>query len=189
MWYWHQGIERFHLFKSFTFNLNRLLSVLSARDQYFLLFSELISMPYFVAIVSNRRVRSASSSWDPAIKSMSSAKRRLLTFLPYIFTVPSKFSSDSVMICSRKRLNKHGDSGLPCLTPTVGWKGSLLTPPIWTVDSDLSYRALMMSVMDLLMLCFSNTATYPRATPCWMLSWSLWSFDVVFYWVPYTSHI
>jgi len=84
-----------------------------------LLFSELISIPKADADFSSCSVSSASSVMLPAIRSMSSAKRRLLMLRPPILTLPSKDSRASVIICSRKMLKRQGDGRHPCLTPTV----------------------------------------------------------------------
>ena len=82
-----------------------------------LVFSALISMPYFVDVVSRWLTNLTSSSSFPARASMSSAKRKLV--LPPMLTYPSWFSKASVMILSRKMLKRVGESRHPCLTPTV----------------------------------------------------------------------
>ena len=67
-----------------------------------LVFPALISMPYCVDVFSRRSTKLASSCSSPAKPSMSSAKRRLVTFLPPMMTVPWWFPKASIMIRSRK---------------------------------------------------------------------------------------
>ena len=71
-----------------------------------LVFSALISMPYFVDVVSRWLINLTSSSSFPARASTSSAKRRLVIVLPPMLTDPSWFSKASVMILSRKMLKR-----------------------------------------------------------------------------------
>jgi len=89
-----------------------------------LLFSALISISNADADLSSRSVSSASSFMLPAIRSVPSAKGRLLMLRPPILTLPSKDSRASVVICSRKMLKRQGDSKHPCLTPTDVWNQS-----------------------------------------------------------------
>ena len=84
-----------------------------------LAFSALISMPYFVHVISRWLINLTSLSSFPARALMSSAKRRLVIVLPPMLTDPSWFSKASVMILSRKMLKRIGESRHPCLTPTV----------------------------------------------------------------------
>ena len=56
-----------------------------------LVFSALISMPYFVDVVSRWLINLTSSSSFPARASMSSAKRKLVIVLPPMLTDPSWF--------------------------------------------------------------------------------------------------
>ena len=82
-----------------------------------LLFSALISIPKADADLSSRSVSSTSSFMLPAIKSMSSAKRRLLMLRPPIL---SKDSRASVIVCSRKMMKRQGPSRHPCLQRLSG---------------------------------------------------------------------
>ena len=78
-----------------------------------LLLSALISIPKADADLSSRSVSSASSFMLPAIRSMSSAKRRLLLLRPPILMLPSKDSRVSIIICSRKMLKRQGIANTP----------------------------------------------------------------------------
>ena len=102
-----------------------------------LLFSALISMPNSRDVLSRRSVISYSSSVLSAIRSISSANFvvdinsivcRFVTLRQTTSTDPSKSSSACVIICSRKRLNKHGDNRLLCRTPTVVRKHRPMSP-------------------------------------------------------------
>ena len=73
-----------------------------------------------------RDAQLASSSSSPAEPSMSSAKRGLVTVLPPMLTVPSRFSKESVMTLSRNMLKRVGESSHPCRTPTVVRNQSLM---------------------------------------------------------------
>ena len=53
-----------------------------------LVFSALISMPYYIDVFSRRSTKLASSCSSPAKPSMSSAKRRLVIVLPPMLTLP-----------------------------------------------------------------------------------------------------
>ena len=50
---------------------------------------------------------------------MSSAKRKFVTTLPLILTVPSWSSSASAVVLSKKRLKRVGENRHPCRTPLV----------------------------------------------------------------------
>ena len=93
-----------------------------------LVFSALISMPKAAEVLPRRSTREASSSSFPARPSMSSAKRKLVTVLPPMLTVPWRSSNASVRILSRKMLKRVGESRHPCLTPTVVLNQSPMSP-------------------------------------------------------------
>ena len=61
----------------------------------------------------------ASSSSSDAKLSMSSAKRRLVIVLPPILTMPSLSSKASVLLLSRNKLKRVGESRHPCRTPLL----------------------------------------------------------------------
>ena len=82
-----------------------------------LLFSVLISIPYLVDVLSSLSVNSLKSSSFPAIRSISSARRRFEVDLPPAVTVPLKLSNASVIINPRNILNKYGERTHACLTP------------------------------------------------------------------------
>ena len=65
---------------------------------------------------------------------MSSANRRLVTFLPPMLTFPSCSSRASDMIRSRKMLKRVGDRSHACLTPHVVLNHSPMLPFIWTAS-------------------------------------------------------
>ena len=82
-----------------------------------LVFSALISILYFVQVLSRLSTRASSYCSSSARASMSSANRRLVIFLPPMLTFPSCSSRASDMIRSRKMLKRVGDRRHPCLTP------------------------------------------------------------------------
>ena len=80
-----------------------------------------------------RQFRSSSRS---AIRVVSSAYLRLLTFLPPILIPACKSSNLAfLMICSAYRLNKQGDSRQPCCTPFWILKQSVVPYRVLSVAS------------------------------------------------------
>ena len=121
-----------------------------------LLFSALISIPKAGADLSSGSVSSESSFILPAIRSMSSAKRRLLMLGPPILTLPPKDSRASVITCSRKMLKRQVDSKHPCLTPKVVWNQSLMLLSTRTPQLVFSYSDPIRCTRLLWILCFFN---------------------------------
>ena len=82
-------------------------------------FSALISILYYVQILSRLSASTSSSCSSSARASMSSVNRRFVIFLQPVLTFPSFSYRASVIIRSRKMLKKVGERRHPCLTPTV----------------------------------------------------------------------
>src|SRR6218665_199975 len=81
-------------------------------------FSASIFSHILLLLLSTLFVRSCRCSFMSAIRSMSSAKRRLSSSLPLSFTpVPLPSFSANLITISSIRLKKSGDSPHPCLTP------------------------------------------------------------------------
>src|SRR6218665_1244174 len=107
-----------------------------------LVFSAFIFSPILLLLLSTLFVRSYRFSFMSAIRSMSSAKRRLSSTLPLSFTpVPLPSFSANLITISSTRLNKSGDSPHPCLTPTLILNHSVNSPSIRTALMDLLYRS------------------------------------------------
>ena len=112
-----------------------------------LLFSLLISMPYFFDVMLSLFVIYCSSSSPSASKSMSSANLKFGNFIPPHLIPPSNPSSVSSMILSRKTLNRIGERMQPYLTPTLVLNHSLNWPlPVMTFVTAFSYKSLINSV-------------------------------------------
>ena len=84
-----------------------------------------------------------SSSSLSAIRVVSSASLRLLTFLPAIL-IPACASSSPAFhkMYSASKLNKQGDNIQPWRTPFPIWKQSVFPCPVLTVASWPAYRFL-----------------------------------------------
>ena len=84
-----------------------------------------------------------SSSSLSAIRMVSSAYLRLLTFLP-VLLIPACASSSPVflMMYSAYKLNKHGYNIQPWCTPFPIWNQSVVPCPVLTVASWSAYRFL-----------------------------------------------
>ena len=89
---------------------------------------------------------------------MSSVNRRLVIFLPPMLTFPSCSSRASDMIRLRKMLERVGDRGHPCLTPTVVLNHSLMLPFIWTALVTLSKSCSVVRTRLALILYFRMVA-------------------------------
>ena len=78
-----------------------------------------------------------------AIRVVSSAYLRLLTFLPAILIPARVFSSPAfLMMCSSYKLNKQGDDIQPWRTPFPIWNQSVVPCPVLTVASWPAYKFL-----------------------------------------------
>jgi len=101
--------------------------------------SMLVSIPFcmLIYIMYDTAALSSSARLDPARKSISSAKSRLLMILPLIDTVPWRPFKAYDNISSRKTLNRQG--GQSCHTPTCGWNFSLSRFPHITIHSEFLF--------------------------------------------------
>ena len=88
------------------------------------IFSALICMLYAVEVSSRWFTNLTSSCSCPARPSMLSAKRKFVIVLPLILTVPSRSSSASAIIFSKKMLKRVGESRHPWRTWIVIWNHS-----------------------------------------------------------------
>ena len=81
-----------------------------------------------------------------AIRVVSSEYLRLLTFLPPVLIPACNSSSQAFLMCSAYRLNKQGDSRLPCCIPFLISNQSVVPYRVLIVASWLTYRFLRRQV-------------------------------------------
>ena len=136
-----------------------------------LVFSALISILYFVQVLSRLSTRAFRSCCSTAWASISSANRRLVIFLPPMLIFPSCSSRITDMIRSRKMLKRVGDRKHPCLTPTVVLNHFAMLPFIWT-----ALVALSQSCPMVFKFYFRMVAYRVHAILCQRLSGNQWRY-------------
>ena len=110
-------------------------------DAIILVFCMLSFKPAFSLSSFTFIKRLFSSSSLSAIRVVSSAYLRLLTFLPTILILASASSSPAFhMIYSAQKLNKQGDNTQPWTTPFPIWNQSAVPCLVLTVASWAVYR-------------------------------------------------
>src|SRR6218665_1788427 len=104
-----------------------------------LIFSTLILSSNLWLLLCTSSVSSSSCPSSSATRSMSSVNLRLLTVCPPTLAPASVDFKAKLIIASKIRLNRYGDSPHPCLTPTVTLNHSVSSPSTLTALSDLLY--------------------------------------------------
>ena len=119
---------------AFSFLLSMVMSVLMPLVLFVIscVFSALICMPYAVKASSRWFTNLTSSCPCPAWPSMSSAESKFGIVLSTILTVPSRSSSESAIILSKKMLKRVGESRHPWRTLIVVRNHSPLLLSGWT---------------------------------------------------------
>ena len=112
-------------------------------DQMILVFWMLSFKPTFLLSFFTLIKRLFSSSSLSAIREVSSAYLRLLTFLPAILIPACASSSPAfLMMYHESKLNKQGASVQPWCTPFPIWNQSVVPCPVLTIASWPAYRFL-----------------------------------------------